>query len=147
MNKEQENKAAVERSFAAWSYGLGGPVDLLAEDAVWTIAGNSMAARTYAGREAYLREVIRPFYARMNIGLRPSIREIYADGDMVIVLFDASGVARDGRPYENSHAWFLEMREGQIVRATAFFDSIEFDTLWQGVSPAGAEQPGALRES
>ena len=147
MNKAKKNKDAIEKSFASWTYGLGGPLDLLAEDAVWTIAGNSLAAGTYAGRDAYLREVILPFYARMDMGLSPVIREIHAEGDSVIVRFDARGTARDGRPYENSHAWFLEMKAGRIVRATAYFDSIEFDALWQGVAPAGAEPHGALCEA
>ena len=28
----------------------------------------------------------------------------------VIVFFDASGTARDGRPYANTYAWFLVWR-------------------------------------
>jgi ketosteroid isomerase-like protein len=34
--------------------------------------------------------------------LKPTIRDIYAEGDTVIVFFDASGTARDGRPYANT---------------------------------------------
>jgi ketosteroid isomerase-like protein len=136
LSKEQENKAAIERSFNAWSDGLGSPFDLLADDATWTIAGNSVAARTYAGREAFLREVIRPFNARMSIGLRPGLCNFYTDGDTVIALFEASGTARDGCPYKNSYTWFLDMEEGRIVHATAFFDSIEFDAFWKRVTPA-----------
>jgi ketosteroid isomerase-like protein len=58
-----------------------------------------------AGRP-FLSEVIRPFNARMSVGLKPAIRSIYAEGDTVIVLFDARGTARDGKPYENTYAWF-----------------------------------------
>ena len=43
-----------------------------------------------------MREVIRPFNARMREPLKPSIREIYTDRDTVIVFFDARGVALDG---------------------------------------------------
>jgi uncharacterized protein len=130
------DKAIIERAFAAWAAGTGGPYDLLAEDLVWTITGNSLASKTYNSREAFLSEVIRPFNARMRIGLRPTIRSIYEDGETVIVLFDASGTARDGKPYVNSYAWFLGMRDGKIARATAFYDSIAFNDLWTRVSPA-----------
>src|SRR5690606_7443557 len=117
----------VQASFDAWRAGTGGPFDLLAEEAQWTIVGRSAAAKTYDGREAFLSEVIRPFNARMSIGLKPQIRNLYADGDTVIVHFDAQGMARDGNPYTNTYAWFLTMQGGKIVKATAFFDSIEFN--------------------
>jgi uncharacterized protein len=85
-----------------------------------------------------MREVIRPFNARMGAPLKPEIRHIYADGDTVIAFFDARGTARDGKPYANTYAWFLEMRDGRIVAAHAFFDSLEFKELWTRVAPAGA---------
>ena len=72
---------------------------------------------------------------RMSRGLQPSIRDIYADGDTVIVFFDAAGTASDGQPYTNTYAWFLNMADGKIVEAFAFFDSIAFNDLWQRVSP------------
>ena len=131
----ERNKAIVRASFDAWRAGTGSPFELLAEDATWTIAGNSAAAGSYAGKEAFLREVIRPFNARMKVGLKPAVQELYAEGDTVIVLFDAEGTAQDGRIYANSYAWFLDMRDGLIVRARAFFDSIAFDDLWARVEP------------
>lgn len=118
---ESRNKAIVQASFDAWKAGTGGPFDLLAEDATWTIVGHSIASKTYGSREAFMSDVIRPFNARMSVGLKPTIRNIYADGDTVIVFFDASGTARDGK----------------VVKASAFFDSIEFNELWQRVTPFG----------
>ncbi|MEL1266356.1 nuclear transport factor 2 family protein [Pseudoxanthomonas putridarboris] len=130
------NTDIVRQAFDAWAAGTGGPYDLLADDAVWTITGNSLAAKTYESREAFLSEVIRPFNARMSTGLKPTIRNLYSDGDTVIVFFDASGTARDGKPYANTYAWFLELRDGRIAKAFAFFDSIAFDEFWTRVSPA-----------
>jgi ketosteroid isomerase-like protein len=133
---ETRNKALAEGGFAAWSAGTGSPYDLLAEDASWTIVGHSDASKTYGSRAAFIEEVIKPFNARMSQGLKPTIRNIYADGDAVIIFFDASGLARDGKPYSNTYAWFWEMREGRIVKAHAFFDSIAFNDLWRRVQPA-----------
>lgn len=132
---ETRNKALVQAGFDAWKAGTGNPFELLADDASWTIVGNSDAASTYPNKEAFLREVIRPFNARMKVGLKPTIRNIYAEGDTVIVFFDASGTARDGQTYANTYAWFLDLRDGKIVKAFAFFDSVVFNEFWQRVKP------------
>ncbi len=147
------NRVQVENAFDAWRAGTGSPFDLLADDARWTIVGRSAVARTYPDRESFLRDVIRPFNARMQEGLKPVVRQIVADAETVVVLFDARSVRIDGSPYTNTYAWFLRMRAGRIVDATAFFDSIAFDELWSSVTPqaiaanAGAEAPARHRGS
>jgi uncharacterized protein len=140
-SEQDRNRELVARGFDAWRAGTGSPYDLLAEGVHWTITGNSLAARTYPSREAFLSEVIRPFNARMSKPLSPTIRRLYADGDTVIALFDASGLARDGKPYVNSYAWFLRMQDGRIVEAQAFFDSLQFDDFWRRVAPAAPTSP------
>jgi len=137
---QEQNRALVARGFDAWSNGTGSPYDLLAEDSSWTITGNSMAAKTYPTKEAFMREVIRPFNARMQTRLIPTVRKLYAEGDTVIAFFDAKGTARDGETYANTYAWILEMKDGKIVRSHAFFDSIAFDAFWKRVPvPATAK--------
>ena len=130
---ETRDKAVVRAGFDAWSSGTGSPYDLLADDASWTIVGHSAASKTYPSKEAFISEVIRPFNGRMSVGLKPTIRNIYAEGDTVIVFFDASGTARDGKPYANTYAWFLDLRDGKIVKAFAFFDSVVFNEFWPRV--------------
>jgi uncharacterized protein len=128
------NKAMVLDRFNAWKAGTGGPFELLAENATWTIVGHSVVAKTYQ-RDDFLNQVIKPFNARMKEGLKPTIREISADGDSVIIFFDGRAMALDGKPYANTYAWFFKMSDGKVVEATAFFDSIEFNDLWQRVQP------------
>jgi ketosteroid isomerase-like protein len=71
----------------------------------------------------------------MSVPLQPEVRQLYADGDTVIVFFDARGTARDGKPYVNTYAWFLTVRDDKVVKAVAFFDSTEFNEVWTRVSP------------
>jgi uncharacterized protein len=132
---EARNKALVQAGFEAWKAGTGSPFDLLADEASWTIVGNSDAANTYPSKEAFLQQVIRPFNARMKEGIKPSIRGLHADGEAVIIFFDAAGVARDGKPYTNTYAWFFDMRGGKVIRAHAFFDSLPFNDLWRRLQP------------
>ena len=137
-NPEERNRTLVAGRLEAWANGTGSPYDLLAEDASWTITGNSKAAKTYPTKDAFMSEVIRPFNSRMQSPLIPTVRKLYAEGDTVIAFFDAKGVARDGKPYENTYAWILEMKDGKIVRSNAFFDSIAFDDLWTRVPEKSA---------
>lgn len=134
--QEARNRALVAAGFDAWAAGTGSPYDLLADDADWTITGNSLAAKTYPNRDAFIAEVIRPFNARMKSRLIPTIRRLYAEGDTVIVFFDAAGTALDDKPYTNTYAWILRMEAGKIVEAHAFFDAIAFDDFWKRVQPA-----------
>lgn len=132
---EEKNRRAVEAGFEKWRRGTGNFFDLLASDAKWTITGLSAASGTYHSRRDFMDMVVIPFNARLSTPLVPTVQAIYADGDMVIVLWDGKAIARDGKAYENTYSWYLKMRDGKIVNATAFFDSIAFNDLWKRVRP------------
>jgi ketosteroid isomerase-like protein len=132
---EKSNKQVVQAGFDAWREGTGGVFDLLVPDAEWTIVGNSPVSRTYTSRQEFLDVVINPFNARLSGRLVPAVRALYADGDTVIALFDAEGTARDGKPYKNTYAWYMQMRDGRIVNVIAFFDTIEFTDFWTRITP------------
>jgi uncharacterized protein len=83
----------------------------------------------------FIDVVIEPFNARLESPLVPTVRALYTDRDMVIAFFDAAGVAKDGKPYNNTYTWYLRMRDGAIVEVVAFFDTIEFTDFWTRVSP------------
>jgi ketosteroid isomerase-like protein len=131
-----ENKEIVRAAFDAWRGGTGSPFDLLEHDARWTIVGRSPVSRTFASRQEFLDAVIAPFNARMSRRLLPAVRGLYADGDMVIALWDGEAVARDGVPYRNTYTWYLRMHTGRITEVVAFFDTIEFTDLWTRIGPA-----------
>lgn len=134
-NDERKNKETIRAGFDAWRDGTGNVFDLLTPDARWTIVGNASVSKTYASRQEFLDVVIQPFNARLSRRLIPKVRGIYADGDMVIALFDAEAIAHDGKPYRNTYTWYMKMNEGKIVEVIAFFDTIEFTDLWTRVQP------------
>ena len=133
---EGENKTVVQRAFDNWAAGTGGVFDLLADDATWTIVGNSPVSRTFTSRE-FLDTVVGPFNARLSTPFVPSVRALYADGDVVIAYFEASATANDGKPYFNTYTYYLTMRDGKIVEGVAFLDTIAFTDFWTRVAPAG----------
>ena len=129
------NKESIRAGFDKWREGSGSVFDLLSPDATWTIVGNASVSRTYRSKQEFLDLVINPFNARLSQRLVPAVRDIYADGDVVIALFDAAATARDGKPYRNSYTWYMRMRDGKIVDVIAFFDTIEFMDFWTRVKP------------
>ena len=99
-------------------------------------SGNSPVSKIYASRQEFLETVINPFNARLSSRLIPTVRGIYADGDMVIALFDGEGTARDGKPYRNTYSWYMRMRDGQIQEVIGSFDTVEYTDFWTRVAPA-----------
>jgi uncharacterized protein len=135
LEREENNKALVRASFDRWRNGTGGPFELLAPDVEWTIVGSSPLARTYHSKQEFIDIVIEPFNARMSKPLVPTVRGIFADGEMVIILFDAEATVIDGKPYLNTYTWYFQMQGAHVVKAVAFFDSRDFDEFWNRVSP------------
>ncbi|MFS0514939.1 nuclear transport factor 2 family protein [Nostoc sp. UIC 10607] len=133
---EQRNKATVQQSFDQWRNGTGSAFDLLAPDVTWTITGTGATAGTYRSRQALLDQVVSPTSARLSTPIVPTVRGIWADGDMVIVLWDGEATARDGRPYRNTYTWYFRMKDDQVIEAIAFLDMSKFTELWTRVSPS-----------
>jgi ketosteroid isomerase-like protein len=132
----ESNRALVQSSFDRWRVGAGSPFELLAEEADWTIVGSSPLSKTYPNRQAFFDEVIGPFNARLETPLVPSVRGIYADGDMVIACFDAAATAKDGLPYRNTYTWYFRMKDAKVISAVAFFDTRTFDEFRNRVAPS-----------
>src|SRR5688572_30252575 len=73
----KSNKQLIQASFDRWRAGTGGPFELLAAEATWTIAGNSVVAKKYATRDEFLDAVIKPFNARLTKSLVPTTCNLY----------------------------------------------------------------------
>ncbi|MCB8882793.1 nuclear transport factor 2 family protein [Acidisoma cellulosilytica] len=133
------NKDKVAEALGAWMNGTGNITDLFADSIRWTIVGGSLIAGTTTGKRVLIDKILQPFAARFaesSDKFRPvAIRGIYADGDVVVAMFDGQGTANDGKPYANTYAWFLTFRDGRVAEATAFFDSFAFDAFWRRVAP------------
>lgn len=127
----EKNKQLIQKGFDQWADGSASFFDLLAEDVSWTITGNSPISKTYTSRKQFLDEAIAPINERLSQKIVPTLRELYADGDMVIALWDGKAVAKDGISYNNTYSWYMKVKGAKIVEVIAFFDSIELAELWK----------------
>jgi len=133
QSDEGKNKEIINEGFAKWASGTGDVFDLLTDDMEWTIIGSSPVSKTYTNRKQFLEEVITPLNERLSVKIVPRVRGIYADGDMVIALWDGTATAKDGKPYNNTYSWYMTMKNGRIVKVVAFFDTIALADLWKRI--------------
>jgi len=127
----EANKQLIRDSFERWAAGKGSFFDLLAEDVSWTISGSSSLSKTYTSKQQLLDEVIVPLNALLSQKIVPTVREIYADGNTVIAIWDGKATAFNGDPYNVSYAWFMQLEKGRIVKVTAFLDTKDFDGIFE----------------
>jgi uncharacterized protein len=116
VSTQISNKAIVQESLDRWKSGNGSPFELLIPEAEWTIVGSSPLSKTYHSRKEFLDEVGGPFDARVAKPPVRTVRGIYADGDMVIILFDIDATARDGLPYHNVYTWYFQMKDAKVIK-------------------------------
>jgi ketosteroid isomerase-like protein len=124
-----ENRELIARAFESWARGEANFFDLLADDATWTITGSSAVAKTYTSRRQFIDEVLREISGKLEGGIRPAVRQIVAEGDWVVVLWDGQATRRDGGLYRNTYSWWLRVEAGSIVEAVAMLDTVWLDEL------------------
>jgi ketosteroid isomerase-like protein len=134
-----DKRTIVAKAFDDWATGTGYVSSIFAENMTWEIVGRSAASRKYASAAEFIAEVLQPFGARFstNDPFRPvAIRQVVADGDRVVVLWDGEGTTTVGTTYRNTYAWFMTVDDdGKIADGIAFYDSISFNELWATVTP------------
>ncbi|RMQ50291.1 hypothetical protein ALQ04_04021 [Pseudomonas cichorii] len=134
------NKQIVSEAFERWAAGGNGFfTEVLTADIVWTIKGSGPSAGVYQGRERFIEKAVRPFVSRLSSPVRPVSKQVWADGDHVIVQWEGAGVARDGQAYDNSYAWIFHMRNGKAVEATAFLDLVPYDDVLRRIPAPAVE--------
>lgn len=123
------NAATIRAAFDAWTAGTGSVFDLLADDVDWTVAGSGPATGRYRSRADFMARAVQPITARLATPIAPRLEHLVASGDDVVVIWRGSATRRDGLPYANHYAWHLTLRDGRIVQATAFLDTIALADL------------------
>jgi ketosteroid isomerase-like protein len=79
---------------------------------------------------------MKPFAARIDGRLTPTVHAIYAEGTSLVIHADVDGTAKDGKPYHNSYAWFLELENDKVTKVVAFVNVAAFNDLFRRVTLA-----------
>lgn len=127
------NKELVKSHFQKWATGTGSFFELLDDHVQWTISGSSKLSKTYTSKKQLLDEVIDPLNKRLSKLIVPTVRSIFEDGSTVIAIWDGAATAADGHPYNVSYAWFMEIKQGKIIKVTAFLDTLDFEAIFKRI--------------
>lgn len=130
------NKKIIRAGFDRWAEGKASFFDLLSEDVQWTISGSAPLSKTYTSKKQFISEVIEPLNSRLSKKIKPTVRALYAEGDVVIALMDGQATTTDQKPYNMSYAWIMQMKASKIIKVTAFLDGIKFAEVMQRITVA-----------
>jgi ketosteroid isomerase-like protein len=134
----EENKDIV-RSF--YEAGNGGDMDacfgLIADDIVWTNMGSTRLSGTYRGKQELMEKLLGPLFGSLKAGIRTSIEQLVAEGDIVVALTSGSAETTDGRAYDNRYCQVIRLRDGQFVEVREYFDTALVQSIFG--SAAGSE--------
>jgi uncharacterized protein len=134
------NAELVRDAFERWASGKGFFDQLPAPDVRWTIRGSGPLAKTYPSREAFIREAVAPFAARLARPVAPTIRHLVAQDDIVVAIWDGETTARDGAPYKNNYVWVFRLANGRAVEVEAFLDLQPYYDVLRVPSPEPLKQ-------
>lgn len=126
----QRNREIVSKAFAVWA--AGGQTffdDVLAPDVVWTIKGSGPSAGVHRGRQDLIERAVKPLSSQLASPIRPTVRNLWAEGEHVIIHWDGETTTKQGKPYRNSYVWIFRMRDGRAAEVTAFLDLVAYDQV------------------
>ena len=99
-----ENKKLIQDVFDAWAGGDGMAFfNTLAEDVQWTVIGTSPVSRTYTSRQAFVDGAAKPLTAKLAGPIQPTVVNIIAEGDNVVLQWEGKATTKAGKPYNNSY--------------------------------------------
>jgi ketosteroid isomerase-like protein len=126
-----ENKKLIQDSFAAWARGDGlAFFNLLADDAPWTVIGNCPISGTYRGRQRLVEDALRPQREKLSGPPTPTVINLIAEGDTVVIEWVGKGTTKSGAPYNNRYCYVVQMENGRIRRGTAYLDTELVRAIW-----------------
>ncbi len=127
-----ENKKLIQDVFAAWAGGDGAAFfSILADDVRWTVIGTCPVSRIYTSRQQFLEGAAKPLSEKLAGPIEPSVRNILAEGDNVVLQWEGRATTKGGKPYNNSYCWVMRIEKGKVKEGTAYIDTELVTELWQ----------------
>ena len=129
-----ENKKLIQDAFTAWANGDGMAFfNLLAEEASWTVIGNCPISGSYVGRQRLVEDALKPQREKLAGPPSPTVTNLVAEGDTVVIQWVGKGVTKNGKPYHNSYCYVVQIENGRIIRGTAYLDTELVRSIWEAV--------------
>ena len=73
----------------------------------------------------------KPLNAKLAGPIQPTVVDIIAEGDNVVLQWEGTATAKSGKPYNNSYCWVMRVADGKVREGTAYIDTALVADLWQ----------------
>ncbi|WP_426977610.1 nuclear transport factor 2 family protein [Pseudarthrobacter sp. O4] len=125
-----ENAELVRRGYEAFSAGdMPTLSEIIAEDAVWHVAGNGVLSGRKQGRDAILA-YFGELATRSEGTLKVTVQEIVGGENHTVALQHNDGET-NGRTLDTDGAIAFQVRDGKITEGREFFaDTAQGDAFW-----------------
>lgn len=119
-----ENKKIMQDVFAAWAGGDGTAFfNTLADDVRWTVIGTGPVSRTYTSRQQFLEGAVKPLSEKLAGPLQPTLLNVTAEGNNVVVQWQGQAPTKAGKTYRNSYCWVMRVENDKVQEGTAYIDT------------------------
>jgi len=126
-----ENKKLIQDAFAAWGRGDGSAFFNILDDNVrWTVIGSCPVSRTYKSKEEFFEGATKPLSAKLAGPIQPTVRNIIAEGDQIVLQWEGKAASKSGKPYNNNYCWVMRIADSKIKEGTAYIDTELVSELW-----------------
>jgi uncharacterized protein len=127
-----ENKKLIQDAFAGWARGDSNAFfNLLAEDVHWTVIGNTPVSRTYTSRAEFVDGAAKPLTAKLAGPIVPTVRDVIAEGDKVVLQWEGRSSAKNGTIYHQTYCWVMRLADGKVREGTAYLDTELISQIWK----------------
>jgi ketosteroid isomerase-like protein len=133
MQPSNENERVVIDFFATLGTGnLEAIRQALHEEATWTpMVRGVPGAGKHVGRKGIVDEFLAPVRGLFRPGdPKVHMKTIASNGALVFTETYGTGVLADGRQYENSYCWAVEVKDGKIFAIREYMDSFYVANLF-----------------
>jgi ketosteroid isomerase-like protein len=98
-------------------------VDVLADDAEWTVIGSTGWSKTYRGKPQILNDLFAPLRRVLAPPRKSHALYMIAEGNMVAVQGQGENTTRNGRRYSNTYCWIFAFRDDRVCAITEYADT------------------------
>ncbi len=128
----EDNRKVMQDAVERWRAGDGGAIFRLLDDEVqWTVTGTTPISRLYTSRRDFVDNALKPLSALLDGAIDPTVINVLADGDQVVLQWDGSAQTKGGMPYMNRYCWVMRFTDGKVVEGLAYLDTELVSALFE----------------
>jgi uncharacterized protein len=119
-----DNKKLIQQIYSDSTNRSGTTfMDVLADDATWTVTGQYSWSRTFHGRDAILNDLMGHVRSLLTDRTRTVPHTFIAEGDLVVVEAKGDNLTKAGARYDNDYCIVWTVRDGKVTAVREYCDS------------------------